>query len=75
MALQKSHENGAEKGFYIVFIFITDVNIVCKIKNILSFLFLILTRFLIVVTVIRLFLILFQWFCRQKPTCLFKCCK
>ena len=60
---------GADKGFYFCFIFITQLNIVCKIRGRFKFfMFNFNSRFLIVVTVVRLFLISFHDFAdRSQP--------
>lgn len=57
------------KVFTFVFIFITEVNIVCKIRECFKFfMFNFKSSFLIVVTVVRLFLILFHDFAdRSQP--------
>jgi len=57
------------KVFTFVFIFITQVNIVCKIREHFKFfMFSFISSFLIVVTVVSLFIILFHDFAdRNQP--------
>lgn len=61
--------------FTSVFIFITEVNIVCKIREPFKFfMFNFNSSFLIVVSVVRLFLLAFHDFCSQEAIHHFKCC-